>query len=655
MGVKRSRLGWLVSGRAMAAFGLIAVLAALTGAHTLRQQVEARAVLGATASARIIVSLVVARNITDSEINSAGTAGSVQIDMDEDVAELRGAGQLVDLEVWSMADGRVVYTDAGHRAGASLGTDELRRARQGSFVGSRSRDGQLALVVFLPYDPDGGEDFRAVAEVQLPADPIDDSVRLWTAVVYAGAATAVVLTLSMIIAVRRRHRRNEHAARHDSLTGLGNRLLLAEATEETLAAAVPGRSTAMLLLDLDGFKEVNDTLGHDAGDQLLVVIADRLRDSAAGAQALIRLGGDEFVVLVSGLAGAADAVLAAEGIRLALRRPIVIADLPVEIDASFGVALAPQHGGDLTTLLKHADVAMYEAKRAGTGVVVYDMSTDSRKAQHLSVLAELRAGIEAGELRLHYQPKCHPDGRIDEVEALVRWQHPTRGLLPPTDFVPLAERTSLIKPLTAWVLQEAARQGGRWRTQGRELNIAVNVSARNLLDDELIGTLTDAAEAGGIRVQSLRLEITETAVMTDPVRVNRTLAELSRLGVHVSIDDFGVGYTSLSYLSTLPVRALKIDKMFVTDLLTNPVDEILVRNVIHLARDLGLDSVAEGVESPEVWQRLAELGCDEIQGYVLTRPLPADDFNDWLDDWRPETGPGYEAFGHETVAEAGTH
>jgi EAL domain-containing protein (putative c-di-GMP-specific phosphodiesterase class I) len=361
------------------------------------------------------------------------------------------------------------------------------------------------------------------------------------------------------------------------------------------------------------------------------------------------------VGLISGRGGAADAVLAAEGIRLALRRPIVIADLPVEIDASFGVALAPQHGGDLTTLLKHADVAMYEAKRAGTGVVVYDMSTDSRKAQHLSVLAELRAGIEAGELRLHYQPKCHPDGRIDEVEALVRWQHPTRGLLSPADFVPLAERTSLIKPLTAWVLQEAARQGGRWRTQGRELNIAVNVSARNLVDDELIGTLTDAAEAGGIRVQSLRLEITETAVMTDPVRVNKTLAELSRLGVHVSIDDFGVGYTSLSYLSTLPVRALKIDKMFVTDLLTNPVDEILVRNVIHLARDLGLDSVAEGVESPEVWQRLAELGCDEIQGYVLTRPLPADDFNDWLDDWRPETGPGYEASGHEAVAEAGTH
>jgi predicted signal transduction protein with EAL and GGDEF domain len=345
-------------------------------------------------------------------------------------------------------------------------------------------------------------------------------------------------------------------------------------------------------------------------------------------------------------------VAAAEQVRLVLRRPIVIADLPVEIDASIGVAVHPEHGSDLSTLLKRADVAMYTAKRGGTGVAVYNASTDSRQAQHLAVLAELRQAITAGDLRLFYQPKCHPDGRIDEVEALVRWQHPTRGLLPPMDFVPLAERTSLIKPLTAWVLQEAARQCGLWRSQGRELSIAVNVSARNLLDDELVQTVIDAADAAGIPVQSLHLEITETAVMTDPVRVNATLTQLFRLGVYVSIDDFGVGYTSLAHLSTLPVRALKIDRRFVTDLLTNPVDEILVRNVIHLARDLGLDSVAEGVESPEVWQRLADLGCDEIQGYVLTRPLPPDDFDGWLDHWRPETGPTHEAHEHESVAAA---
>jgi EAL domain-containing protein (putative c-di-GMP-specific phosphodiesterase class I) len=312
----------------------------------------------------------------------------------------------------------------------------------------------------------------------------------------------------------------------------------------------------------------------------------------------------------------------------------MIADLPVEVDASVGVAIAPGHGDDLTTLLKRADVAMYDAKRAGTGVVVYDLATDSREAQHLSVLAELRQALTAGELRLFYQPKSHTDGRIDEVEALVRWQHPRRGLLAPAEFIPLAERTSLIRPLTAWVIQEAARQCGRWRAEGRKLSIAVNVSARNLADDELIRTLTAAAVMAGIPVQALQLEITETTVMTDPVAAGNTLRKLSRLGVHVSIDDFGVGYTSLSQLSTLPVRALKIDRRFVTDLLTNPVDEILVRNVIHLARDLGLDSIAEGVESPEVWARLTELGCDEIQGYVLTPPLPPAAFDAWLDDWQ---------------------
>jgi diguanylate cyclase (GGDEF)-like protein len=548
--------------------------------------------------------------------------------MNADLAVLRGEDQVAGLNVWSLADGGLIYTGAPSGGPApALTAAQTGRARGGAFVGTSTR----VLDVFIPYDPDGGADYRAAVEVQFVRDPIDRTVRWWTSIVYAGAGGAIALTFLLVATFRRRHRRNEYEVRHDALTGLGNRMLLAEETRRALA---PGLPAAMLLLDLDGFKEVNDTLGHDAGDRLLATVADRLRAAAEPADVLVRLGGDEFVLLLPGTAAAADAVAAAERIRIALRRPIVIAGLPVEVDASIGVALAPEHGTDLTTLLKRADVAMYDAKRAGSGVVVYDVTADSREAQHLSVLAELRAAVDAGELRLFYQPKSHTDGRIDEVEALVRWQHPTRGLLPPADFVPLAERTSLIKPLTAWVLQEAARQCARWRAQGRELSIAVNVSARNLADDELIRTLTAATAAAGIPVTALQLEITETAVMSDPVAVNATVDKLFRLGVHVSIDDFGVGFTSLSYLSTLPVRALKIDRRFVTDLLTNPVDEILVRNVIHLARDLGLDSIAEGVESAEVWQRLTELGCDEIQGYVLTRPLPPAEFDTWLDDWR---------------------
>jgi diguanylate cyclase (GGDEF)-like protein len=626
--VRRSRFSWLFSWHAIAALGLVAVCAAVSGAHVLQQQVEARVIRGATDSARIIVSLVVARNITYRDIGTVSVPPVEQEDMDGDVAVLRDKNQLADLRVWSLAHGGLIYTDstAGPRVQV-LSADAVDRAGEGSFVRSTPR----LVDVFIPYDPDGGSNYTAVVEVRLPRDPINQTVQLWTTVVYAGSAGAVVLTFLIAVVFRRRHRRNEYQVRHDALTGLGNRTLLAEATARLLGR---DRHAAMLLLDLDGFKEVNDTLGHDAGDQLLSVVADRLRSAGALQDVLIRLGGDEFVVLLPGVATAEQAVAAAERLRIVLRQPIVIGDVPVEVDASVGVALAPEHGDDLTTLLKRADVAMYEAKRGGTGVAVYDLATDSREAQHLSVLAELREAITAGQLRLYYQPKSHTDGRIDEVEALVRWQHPTRGLLPPAEFVPLAERTSLIKPLTAWVVQEAARQGGRWRAEGRELSIAVNVSARNLADDELIETVTGAAAAAGIPVQTLQLEITETAVMTDPVAVGRTLGEFFQLGVHVSIDDFGVGYTSLSHLSTLPVRALKIDRRFVTDLLTNPVDEVLVRNVIQLARDLGLISIAEGVESPEVWQRLVELGCDEIQGYVLTAPLPPADFDAWLDDWR---------------------
>jgi diguanylate cyclase (GGDEF)-like protein len=646
-----SRLRWLISWRAMTALGLIAVLAALTGAHALEGQVQKRAVREAVASSVIISALVVSRNVTHRDISTLSIPGDEQKDMDADVAILREKGQIVDLNVWALADGGLIYADMGHPGSrAVVSADELQKARLGVFERSIWRDDRQVLDVLIPYDPDGGHRFSAVIEVQLARDPIDEAVQFWTVVLYAGAAGAVLLTLVAIALLRRRHRRQDHAVRHDALTGLGNRMLLAEATARVLEAAGEDRPVAMLLLDLDGFKEVNDTLGHDAGDRLLITVAERLRMVAGDAEAVVRLGGDEFVVLLSDVRDATEAMAAAERIRIVLRQPITIADIPVEIDASFGVAVSPEHGTDLSTLLKRADVAMYDAKRAGGGVAIYDISTDSREAQHLSVLAELRLAITAGELRLHYQPKCHPDGRIDEVEALVRWQHPTRGLLPPVAFVPLAERTSLIKELTAWVLQEAAQQCGRWRAEGRDLKIAVNVSARNLVDDELVQTLIEATEAAGIPVWSLQLEITETAVMTDPVRVNETLNELSRLGVHLSIDDFGVGYTSLAYLPTLPVRALKIDRRFVTDLITNPVDEILVRNVIHLARDLGLDSIAEGVESSEVWQRLADLGCDEIQGYVLTRPLPPDEFVDWLDHWRPESGPTHEAHQHKPAA-----
>jgi diguanylate cyclase (GGDEF)-like protein len=394
----------------------------------------------------------------------------------------------------------------------------------------------------------------------------------------------------------------------------------------------------VLLLDLDGFKEVNDTLGHDAGDDLLVAVAGRLRAAVRPVDVVVRLGGDEFAVLVPGLSED-GAVALAQDIRAGLRRPIVVSGLDMEVDASVGVAVGPAHGTDLAGLLKRADVAMYDAKRTGAGVRVYDSRADPHEAEQLTVLGQLRRGIAEGQLRLHYQPKWTADGHIDEVEALVRWQHPQRGLLPPSAFVPLAERTTLIKPLTAWVLTEAARQCALWRATGQDLRVAVNVGARNLLNEDLVTTVRHAADVAHLPIDAIRLEITETAVMADPAHATLVLSELRALGVQVSIDDFGAGYTSLSYLTTLPAKALKIDKRFIDNLLSNELDEAVVRNVIQLAHDLGMVSVAEGVESHEAWERLVQLGCDEIQGYVLSRPLPPDQLIPWLETWRstPDT------------------
>jgi EAL domain-containing protein (putative c-di-GMP-specific phosphodiesterase class I) len=277
---------------------------------------------------------------------------------------------------------------------------------------------------------------------------------------------------------------------------------------------------------------------------------------------------------------------------------------------------------------------MYDAKRSGSGVRVYDPETDPREAQQLTMLGELRKGIAENQLRLHYQPKCRADGTIEDVEALVRWQHPERGLLPPGAFVPLAERTALVRPLTTWVLNEAARQCAEWWKAGRQLRVAVNVCPRNLVNDDLVATVRAAAAKYDLPLRALRLEITETAVIGDEESAIEVLQRLRELGVEVSIDDFGAGYTSLSYLPTLPVKALKIDKQFIDNMMRDELDEAVVRNVIQLAHDLGMTSVAEGVETIEVWDRLNTLGCDEIQGYILTKPLPPDALLEWLDHWR---------------------
>jgi diguanylate cyclase (GGDEF)-like protein len=622
----------LISGRWLMITAVLAAVVGLVGIRGLEQLITERAERGAELSARLVTSLTVRRNLV---LDSHGTPtfeSSAREDMNADVLELVRRGEISGLEVWG-ADGHLLYADPAHPSDEqTMPAEELAKALSGRPFTEQSEDegrGLGTLDVFLPIDVQGDGTVDIVVETLLGRDPINDEISRSTRWLYGGAGVIVLLAAAWLLRLRRRQRAHQHAATHDPLTGLGNRSLLADRAEEIFSAGQDGK-IALLLIDLDGFKEVNDVLGHHVGDDLLVAVGHALPTACRDSDTVVRLGGDEFAVLIAALPGSSAAVETAKHMLEKLREPVTIGGVTVEADASIGVALAPDHGNDLDALLRCADVAMYQAKRHGTDIAVYDPETDPREAQQLNLLAELRRAIPNDELELFYQPKSPVSGPVTEVEALIRWNHPQRGLLTPASFMPLAERTSLIKPLTHWVLHEAARQCSVWRTQGLNLRIAVNVSPRNLLDDDLPATVLDAAATAGISANQLEIEITETAVMADPQRVKAIVERLHSMGVRVAIDDFGAGYTSLSYLKTLAAKSLKIDRAFITHLLNHAADEAVVRNVIHLAHDLGMSTVAEGVETPAVWAKLSELGCDEIQGYVLTPPLAADKIVEWL-------------------------
>jgi diguanylate cyclase (GGDEF)-like protein len=436
-------------------------------------------------------------------------------------------------------------------------------------------------------------------------------------------------------ALRRQADRNEHQALHDALTGLPNRTLFRDRIEQALLTARrEGGEVTVLLMDLDRFKEVNDTLGHHAGDLLLKEVGSRLRGALRASDTVARLGGDEFGILLKS-AGTAAACPVISAIREVVEEPIVIQGLPVGVEASIGAAVYPQHGEDVDTLLQLADVAMYVAKRDHSAYALYDPLTDSRDPARLTLVGELRRAIDDRELVLHYQPKASlRSGEVDAVEALLRWNHPVRGLVPPDEFIPLAQQTGLIKPLTLYVLEEALWQCSEWERQGLSLSVAVNLSMRNLLDLDFPDDVERLIGAAGVDPSRLELEITESTMLTNPVRVKAVLGRLHAMGIRLSIDDFGTGYSSLAYLSSLPVSVIKIDRSFVMTMLHDENDAVIVRSTIDLGRNLGLDVVAEGVESEEIWERLDGLGCDTAQGFFLSRPLPAEALGAWLRERR---------------------
>ena len=419
----------------------------------------------------------------------------------------------------------------------------------------------------------------------------------------------------------------------DTLTDLPNRVLLRDRLEQALTNAARDRSSvAVMIMDLDRFKEINDTLGHYTGDRILKQVATRLRGIVQSPATLSRLGGDEFAIVLPEIARAEDAEATALKIDKALHAPFMLEGLTIDVQGSVGVAVYPEHGTDADTLLQRADVAMYVAKKQQKGHAVYSASLDQYSPHRLTLMGELRQAIERDDLLLHYHPKVDlRTDEINEVEALVRWNHPRHGMMAPDEFIPLAERTGLIKPLTLWVLDRALRQYSEWRERGIDVAIAINLSANGLLDQELPDSVAGAMAAHDIPPNRLSLEITESMLITDTDRAMDMLTRLAAMNVQLSIDDFGTGYSSLAYLSRLPVRALKIDKSFVADMENNPRNAMIVHATIELAHNLGLEVIGEGVEDEATFDRLKTLGCDVIQGYFVTPPIAGDAFADWFE------------------------
>jgi diguanylate cyclase (GGDEF)-like protein len=425
----------------------------------------------------------------------------------------------------------------------------------------------------------------------------------------------------------------------DALTGLPNRVQFRDAVRDAIAAAQAqpegsGATIAVIMLDLDRFKHVNDVLGYRVGDLLLGRVGERLsQQMVRGGDLVARLGGDEFAVLLrNGDASLAESVAARIG--AAFDEPLKLEEHTVDMGAGIGMACWPQHAADADILLSRAEVAMYAAKRRTQGPLMYDASFDAASAQTLSLLTELRQAVERGELRLYLQPKLSLDsGKVSGAEALVRWAHPTRGLVPPMDFIPFAEQTGFIRTLTMLVFEEAARHWLALHAEGMPLTLSVNLSTRDLLDPDLPQKFDALLVKHRVPAEAYCLEITESAIMDDPARALATLNKLSGLGFKLSIDDFGTGYSSLAYLKRLPVDELKIDKSFVMSMEKDLDDAKIVRSTIDLAHNLGLTVVAEGVENVKAWEMLRELECDEAQGYHMGKPMPAADFVTWSAAW----------------------
>ena len=645
--VLRLRVG-LLGKFALASLVPIALLGIVL-AHVLRDEIRQRALVNARPSAALLEQSLVQPRLSATDLERGLSARRIRR-LDQELRPSLAGNEIARIKLWSR-DARVVYASDHEIIGRRYPpSDELQEALAGETAseisdlekaenaGDRSF-GQL-LEVYAPLrfasagKPAGG------FELYLPYRPIASAIRHDTRRLYLvliGGLLLLYLVLFRIVArastrLRRQAIENEYLALHDPLTELPNRSLFHDRAAQAILAAKRERAqVGLMILDLDRFKEVNDTLGHHNGDLLLKEIGERLRAAVRESDSIARLGGDEFGVLLRKISGADGASTVAEKIRRTLREPLTLEGVTLDLGASVGIALFPDHGRDVETLLQRADVAMYLAKEDRSGCELYSAERDEYSPSRLALVSELRRAIDQGELVLHYQPKAAVrSGQVTGVEALVRWQHPERGLVFPDEFIPLAERTGLIRELTLCVLDAALRQARTWQDLGLDLSVSVNLSARDLLDIELpeaIRGLLAKHQVGGDR---LELEITESIILADPMRARVVLCRLSEMGIRLAVDDFGTGYSSLAYLKRLPVGEIKIDRSFVMNMELDENDAVIVRSTIDLGRNLGLSVVAEGVESAEIWSDLARLDCDFAQGYFLSRPLPGAALTEWL-------------------------
>ena len=480
---------------------------------------------------------------------------------------------------------------------------------------ARLRDGRGDTFETVLLRPDGSS-----VPVEVAVEPFQRGERDW-----------VVVVARDITSRREAERALQHQALHDPLTGLANRTLLSDRLEVAIEVARRDSSdVALLVMDLNDFKAVNDSFGHHAGDALLAQLGARLRGLQRATDTLARLGGDEFAVVLP-KADAWAAELVARDLLCALETPFLAEGRELEINASIGISVFPELANDADVLLRQADVAMYVAKRQRSGWAVYEMASDSLAVNQPALTAELRAGLERGEFVPYYQPLVRIGGTAVAMEALVRWQHRERGLLLPGDFMDLAEQTGLVRPMFRSVLAQAVQACRSWREAGWPVAVAVNLSARNIQDPELLDVVSSALRTAGLDPSSLSLEITESGVIADPVRSRGVLEGLRALGVRLSLDDFGTGYSSLSHVHQMPVQQLKIDRSFIRTLTVERSSAALVRSTIELAHNFGLDVVGEGVEDAPTLVVLGEMGCDTAQGFHFAEPMPAGEVVAWIE------------------------